>query len=229
MWVRNNSAFEPIVDERDFYTAQGIILERHHRLSDNEMLSRLRELLTQHGRLSALIIDEAGSGPSSAVYRHRFGSLVQAYQAIEYTPDRDLRFLEVNRRLRRLYPEVMAETVTALEAAGGHVERDPETDLLTINGLLSSSIVLARAQPTPRGSLRWAIRFDQGLRPDLTVAVRMDAANECPLDYFVFSALDLPTGRFLAEANGLSIDAYRFDSLDFFYGIAEQVNVEEAA
>ena len=134
MWVRHDGAFEAIVDERDFYTAQGIILERHRRFSDDEMLGRLRELLSRHGRLSALLIDEAAPGPSSAVYRHRFGSLVQAYQAIEYTPDRDLRFLEVNRRLRRLYPQVMAETVAALAQTGGHVERDPETDLLTNNG-----------------------------------------------------------------------------------------------
>jgi DNA invertase Pin-like site-specific DNA recombinase len=230
MWVRQDDAFEAIVDERDFYTAQGIILERHRRLSDDEMLGRLRELLSRHGRLSALLIDEADPGPSSAVYRHRFGSLVQAYQAIEYTPDRDLRFLEVNRRLRRLYPQVMAGAVAALAEAGGHIERDPETDLLTINGLLTASIVLARARPTSSGTVRWAIRFDQGLLPDLTVAVRMDAANEAPLDYFIFPAIDLPPSRLrLAEENGLFIDAYRFDSLDFFYGIAEQVSIEEAA
>jgi hypothetical protein len=64
--------------------------------------------------------------------------------------------------------------------------------------------------------------------PDLTVAVRMDAANEAPLDYF--PALDLPPSRLrLAEENGLFVDAYRFDSLNFFYGIAEQVSIEEAA
>jgi hypothetical protein len=110
------------------------------------------------------------------------------------------------------------------------VERDPDTDLLTINGLLTASVVLARARRTPAGSIRWAIRFDQGLLPDLTVAVRMDAANEAPLDYFLFPALDLPPARLrLAEENGLFIDAFRFESLDFFYGIAEQVSVEEAA
>ena len=58
----------------------------------------------------------------------------------------------------------------------------------------------------------------------------MDATNEAPLDYFIFPAPDLPpSGLRLAEENGLFIDAYRFDSLDFFYGIAVQVNIEEAA
>jgi hypothetical protein len=61
---------------------------------------------------------------------------------------------------------------------GGHIERDPTTDLITINELVTASIVLARARRTATGALRWAIRFDQGLLPDITVAVRMDAANE---------------------------------------------------
>jgi DNA invertase Pin-like site-specific DNA recombinase len=230
MWIRGDNAFEAIVDGRDFYTAQGIILERHRRLSDDEMLARLRELLGRHGRLSALLIDEADPGPSSAVYRHRFGSLVQAYQAIAYAPDRDLRFLEINRHLRQMYPKFMADLVAALGRSGGLIERDPATDLLTINRLLTASIVLARARRTAGGSLRWAIRFDEALLPDITLAVRMDAANRAPLDYFLFPSLDVTSGHLrLGEDNGIFLDAYRFDTLDFFFGIAAQVRVQEAA
>ncbi len=230
MWVRRNDAFEAIVDEKDFYTAQGIILERHRKLTDDEMLARLRALLDRHGRLSALLIDEADPGPSSAVYRHRFGSLLQAYQAIAYTPERDLHFLEVNRQLRQLYPKVMSEVVAALAETGGRIERNPATDLLTINNLVTASVVLARSQRTATGALRWAIRFDAGLLPDFTVAVRMNASNDAPLDYFLFPALDMSAGRLrLGEDNGVFIDAYRFDTPDFFYGIADEVRIEEAA
>lgn len=230
MWVRGNDAFEAIVEPPDFYRAQGMIIERHRKLSNDEMLARLRELLQRHGRLSAVLIDEADMGPSSGVYRHRFGSLIEAYQAIEYTPERDFRFLEINRQLRRLHPRIMDEAVGALRSSGGEILRDPATDLLTINGLITASIVLARARRTPTGSLRWAIRFDQGLLPDLTVAVRMNATNEAPLDYFLFPALDASPGRLrIDEENGIFIDAFRFDTLDYFYGIAEQVRIEEAA
>jgi DNA invertase Pin-like site-specific DNA recombinase len=229
-WVRCDNAFTAIVDPRDFYKAQEIILERHRKVSNDEMLARLRELLQRHGRLSALLIDEAEAGPSSAVYRHRFGSLVEAYRAIEYTPERDFRFLEINRHLRKLYPRVMSNAVDALRQVGGQVERDPDTDLLTINEMITASIVLARSRRTAAGSLRWAIRFDQSLLPDITVAVRMDAINEAPLDYFLFPALDVSAGRLpLREENGIFVDAFRFDTLDFFYGIAAQVRIEEAA
>jgi DNA invertase Pin-like site-specific DNA recombinase len=230
MWVRRDDAFEAVVDGRDYYTARGIILERHRKLTNDEMLGRLREILARHGRLSAVLIDEAGPGPSSGVYRHRFGSLIEAYRAVEYTPERDLRFLEINRQLRRLHPKLVSDVIAQLESAGGRIEQERDTGLLTINGLLTASIVLARAERVAGGSLRWVIRFDQSLLPDLTVAVRMDAANEAPLDYFIFPALDVSSARLrLHEDNAIWIDAFRFDSLDFFVGIARQVRIEEAA
>jgi DNA invertase Pin-like site-specific DNA recombinase len=229
MWVRANDAFEAIVDPRDFGVAQGIILERHRRLSNDEMLARLRELLQRHGRLSALLID-AEDGLSSSVFRHRFGSLIHAYRAIEYAPERDYRFLEINRHLRKLHPQIVEDVVTAMGSRGGTVEQDSETDLLTINGLVTASIVLSRASRTAGGAMRWAIRFEQSLLPDLTVAVRMDPLNQAPLDYFLFPSLDVGAGRLrIAENNGVEVEAYRFDTLDFFLGVAVQVSVEEAA
>ncbi len=141
-----------------------------------------------------------------------------------------MRFLEVNRQLRLLYPKIMADVVDALVEVGGDVRRDAATDLLSINGLVTASVVLARATRTAAGALRWVIRFDQGLLPDITVVARMDAANEAPLDYFLFPALDVADDRVsIAEHNGIFIDAFRFDTLDFFFGIARQVHIEEAA
>jgi len=55
--VRRNDAFEAIVDPRDFYRAEGIILGRHRRFSDDEMLARLRDLLQRHGRLPKKVLE----------------------------------------------------------------------------------------------------------------------------------------------------------------------------
>ncbi len=66
--------------------------------------------------------------------------------------------------------------------------------------------------------------------PDLTIAVRMDGANEAPLDYYVLPALGLAAGRLrMREENGVELDTFRFDTLDYFCGIAEQVRIEVAA
>ena len=78
---------------------------------------------------------------------------------------------------------------------------------------------------TPAGSLRWQIRFDVGLWPDITVAVRMDAANRDALDYYLLASdrHDRPRLR-LAEDNGVSLDAYRFETLDSLFGLAARTD-----
>lgn len=230
MWVRRDGAFDAIVDMGDFTAAQAIILERHKRVSDAEFLERLKDLAQRHGRLSGLIIDETEGMPSSAAYRHRFGSLARAYQLIDYLPDRDFAYIEINRRLRQLHPEILVEIIQSLEARGGTVSRDPDNDLLLVNGMLTVSVVIARCQVTPADAFRWSIRLDAGLSPDLTVVVRMDAPNRAPLDYYVLPSLDIQSARLrIKEDNGLFLDGYRYESLDYFFGIAQTVRAGAAA
>jgi hypothetical protein len=91
-------------------------------------------------------------------------------------------------------------------------------------------VVIVRAFATSGGSLRWRIRLDTGLLPDLTVAVRLNASNLGPLDYYVFPSIDMTLPRLkLTEDNSLSLDAYRFESLDFLYSLAMQCSFGEAA
>jgi hypothetical protein len=168
--------------------------------------------------------------PSSGSYQRRFGSLIRAYELVEFKPDRDYRYIEINRALRRLHGEVLTDTIASIEELGGAISRSPVTDLLTVNGEFTASIVIARCQQTPAGSLRWKIRLDTGLAPDITVALRMDQANEAPLDYYLLPFFEMTTGRIrLAEENGLMLDAFRFDSLEFFFAMAERVRITEIA
>ena len=226
MWIRGDKAFEAIVDPQDFFTAQGMIRERNRKFSDQEMLERLKHLLERHGYLSGLIIDEANSMPSSSSYHHRFGSLIRAYELVGFTPDRDYSYIEINRALRRLHDEVIEDTVTSIEKLGGQISRDPSSDILCVNGEITASIVVARCQRTPAGSLRWKIRLETGLASDITIAVRMDQENKVPIDYYLLPLLDMTTDRIkMAEDNGLMLDAFRFNSLEYFFAMAERAQI----
>ena len=97
MWIRAEGAFPAIVDRQIFNAAQTIIRERSFRMSDEEMLEALRKLRRDKGLLSGMIIDEAEGLPSSSSYRSRFGSLLQAYKLVGYTPRRDYRYVEIGR------------------------------------------------------------------------------------------------------------------------------------
>lgn len=110
MWIRKDCAFEAIASQEEFYTAQGIIKARARRFSAADLIEKLRGLYERLGFFSGLVIDETEGMPSAAAYIHRFGSLIRAYQAVGFTPARDYQFLEVNKFLRRLHPEVDAGT-----------------------------------------------------------------------------------------------------------------------
>ena len=202
--MRSDGAFAAIVDKKLFDKAQAIIAARSERLTGEEMLDRLRTILAGHGTLSGLIIDEAESAPSSSAYRSH-----------------DYRYLETNRKLRQLHPAIVGEVIDGIRAAGGSVTQDARTDLLTINGEFTASIVVVRCFQTAAGSLRWKLRLDTALKPDLTVAIRMDAENVGPRDYYLLPRLDMQNAVLrLAEYNGLSLDAYRFETLKTFYAMA---------
>ncbi len=230
IWIRSDNAFEAIVDPQLFYTAQGMIRERHRKFTDEEMLERLKRLFDNHHYLSGLVIDETDNMPSSGSYRHRFGSLIRAYDLIGFKPDRDYRYIEINRTLRALHGDIVTNTIEAIEGLGGSIVKSPATDLLTINREFTASIVVARCHQTSTGSSRWKIRLDTGLMPDITVAVRMDTENKDPLDYYLLPFFDMSADRIrMSHDNGLMLDAYRFGSLDYFFSMAERTRIAEIA
>ena len=101
---------------------------------------------------------------------------------------------------------------------------------MTVNDEFTVSIVLSRCQETAAGSLRWVIRLDAGLAPDITVAVRLAPNNQDVLDYYLLPAIDVTVSRLrLAEENGVGLDVYRFDTLDYLYSLAKRVNLMEIA
>jgi len=230
MWIRREGAFEAIVPTERFYKAQGIILARNRRFTNEELIERLRNLYQKRGILSGLIINETEGMPSSSIYAHRFGSLVRAYHLVGFTPDRDYHYLEVNKVLRKMHPDVVASTEQKIADLGGSVERDPATDILLINGEFTVSIVLARCQVTGTAQNRWKVRFDTSLLPDITVAVRLNQSNQAPLDYYLLPRLDFGQPRIsLAEHNPVEFESYRFDNMDYLYKMAERIAIRRIA
>ena len=226
MWIRHDGAFEGIIDPQLFFKTQGIIMERSRKYSDEEMLDRLKHLFQKHGRLSGFLIDESDDMPSSTAYRSRFKGLIRAYKLIGYKPDRDYQYICINRHLRQMYPDVIKEVIKKIKELGGSVKQDEKTDLLFINEEFTTSLILARCSQTPAGSLRWIVRFDSGLEPDITIVLRMDIMNKAPMDYYLLPLIDMNYDKLrLAEDNRLNLDAYRFETLDFFFGMTEQVKV----
>jgi len=230
MWIWRDEAFEPIIAPSLFQQASEIIEARYRHLTDEELLVRLRELLRVHGRLSGILIDETENMPSSSCYSSRFGSLVRAYSLIGWSSDRDFAYVEVNRRLRRKHADLIASILDQLLAQGATIAVNQKNDLLTINSEYTASLILARCRETCAGNLRWQLRFDTSLCPDVVIATRLQPGNEEILDYYLLPRLDVLAERLIFRPeNGIALDVFRFSNLNFFMEMAQRARVESAA
>jgi DNA invertase Pin-like site-specific DNA recombinase len=224
VWARAEGAFDAIVERLMFNAARQIILARSYRLTDDEMLARLRRVLLRHGYLSGIVIDETADCPSSSAFASRFGSLIRTYSLIGYTPDRDYRYIEINRRLREFHPGIVSNAMNAMASAGAKVERDPSSDLLTVNSEFSASLVLCRCKTTDTGTNRWIVRFDAALRPDITIAVRMEPDARSIRDYYLLPVIDAWSGQVhLGDYNEQGFDTYRYDDMSMLVYLGRRV------
>ena len=230
IWVRREDAFRPIVTLEQFAEALAIVASRHQHFTEDQLLDCLKKLLSRFGTLSGILIDETEDMPSSAVYRHRFGSLVRAYELIGYTPFRDYRYVETNRLLRELHRQQYTSITDQLRENGARVKSNPASDLLTINEEFTASLVLARCRATAAGNYRWLIRLENSLNPDVTIAARLKPENQEILDYYLLPSMDALADRLrLAPDNGIVLDVHRFENLNFLISMARRVAIEEAA
>lgn len=230
-WIRKDQAFEAIVPLDMFYTAQGIIRERSRKYSDDELLDLLKILYQKHGFLSGLIINESENTPTTGVYSNRFGSLLRAYELIGFKPDRDYHYIEINRFLRKLHPEITQRVMSEMSKLNGAViQRDPLNDLISINEEISISLVLTRSHQLSSGNYRWKVRFDTILNPDITVVVRLDYTNTAIKDYYLLPRLDFMCQKIsIGEFNPVELESFRFENLNYLFGMAERVKWKHIA
>jgi len=95
---------------------------------------------------SGLVIDESERLPSSSAYQSRFGSLLRAYELVGFTPDRDYRYIAINRELRRMHPQIVTDAIARDRERWRLGGTGSCYRLLTINGEFTASIVWSVAR-----------------------------------------------------------------------------------
>lgn len=87
-WVIVRNAHPAIVDEDLFNRVQAAHKKRNRRMSDEELIRRLRKLYLRKGRLSTGIVEAARGVRSKAECIRRWGSILKVYELVGYTPPR---------------------------------------------------------------------------------------------------------------------------------------------
>ncbi|MFC3052301.1 recombinase family protein [Kordiimonas pumila] len=228
MWIRKEGAFEAIVPRDIFQEAQEVLQSRSRRYSDEELLDNLRTLYSKIGTLSAAIINAVPDMPGAATYHSRFGGLVRAYSLVGYRAVQYYHITDIRRLNKSLRPQIIEQVQSEIENKGGLVFYDQEVDLLHVNQELLINLVLARCHVTDAGLYRWFTRVNsEQLRADITVAVRLDPANQAELDYFLLPRCKHGREIYIHNRNVAVFDRFRFDSLAALYELVERASVTE--
>lgn len=115
-----------------------------------------------------------------------------------------------------------------MEARGATASWDDKSQTLHINQELRVWVLVVHCQLNDQGNPRWIIGPTDKLKPDVTLALRLDDTNERVQDYYLLPAMENDGSRIcLAPRNGIYRDAYRFETPDFLVAMAARVKLSE--
>ncbi|EOD3513192.1 recombinase family protein [Cronobacter sakazakii] len=227
-WVRCDKAYKPIISKKKYNKAQEIIQLRSVHLTNEELLEILKQKLESNGKLSGFIIDEDDTGPSSSVYRTRFGGLLRAYTLIGYKPEHDYSYIQINEALRSFYSGIIEDFKGEILKSNCYIDEYKYAPMLYINDELLISVLITKCTPMKSGKLRWKVRFDNSQKADITIVIRMDSQNISPLDFYIIPKIENEYSKMcMTETNNIRLDLYRFDNLDKLLQIITRMKVRE--
>ncbi|MEG5976532.1 recombinase family protein [Enterobacter hormaechei] len=227
-WVRCDKAYKPIISKKKYNKAQEIIQLRSVHLTNDELLEKLKQKLESNGKLSGFIIDEDDTGPSSSVYRTRFGGLLRAYTLIGYKPEHDYSYIQINEALRSFYSGIIEDFKEEILKSNCYIDEYKYAPMLYINDELLISVLITKCTPMKSGKLRWKVRFDNSQKADITIVIRMDSQNISPLDFYIIPKIENEYSKMcMTETNNIRLDLYRFDNLDKLLQIITRMKVRE--
>ena len=192
-WAVCPNAFRPIVSPELFERARKRLANVSYRLSNEQLLERLKSVTAENGKLTCRIIQKSRLCPAVAVYRRRFGGLMNVYALLGYNTSELLSQATVRLRgmiVRRLFIQQF------LDCFAGQIEEVRASKrfrpVLRVRktGLLIS-VVVARFKPTTRTRQpRWFIEPSRYERKRTTILGLMDGRNSAITSIRVFREMD---------------------------------------
>ena len=228
MWVRRDGAFQALVSPEVFKKAQEELVATRRQRTDEEVLGLLKRLLLQVGRLTRSVIDSASGLPRSRHYQKRFGGLLKAYRLIGYFPTHDFSFFNSNVEMKVKQQEWIGALVMDLQSKGAKVDRNPDTDVLTINEELTVRFLVSRCCRSKSGH-RWYFRPENLPSCDITIEARMNPRNDRVLDYFVVPRLERCRNQSYYGSSKSFINIFRFDDLSVLDNMVRRTTIKEKA
>jgi hypothetical protein len=187
-WSVIRNAFPAVVSPELFERTQAKIRNQVIRRTDEQLLAELRAYIQATGK-GLPCIRKTGDLANAATYRYRFGSLLTAYKAVGYRPNKQsLEGLQLRRRIAALRAELNQQLHAELVAAG--IEGIPDKHGFHF-AAVTALLEIARPYKS-QGQLRWRVCSSR-LREKRCLAVARLASDNFAVKDFVLFA-DHPVG-----------------------------------
>ncbi|MCP3442346.1 recombinase family protein [Bradyrhizobium sp. CCGUVB14] len=193
LWIRTTGLYDPIVDKSIFLKAQQQLKEQFVRLSDEQLLKKLRETLAVNGKLSVSIMATVGNMPSPALYAYRFGSLREAFRHVGYVnSERDFDYLDARQESDAELLRQAANLATRIRALGAAAVFDADTKVMLIDARFAISLRMARYYPSPCRAPAWLVHRRRVEPAAFILALRLDEkTNREVTDYFLLPLAEM--------------------------------------
>ena len=192
-WIKVEDAFPSIVSHELFDETKQVRLRRGKHWTGDEMLDGLREILVEHGKVSADLIAESNL-PSAKSYALRFRGLVAAFDAADVSGPSFSRATIARYRLRCVTKDAANELERCALRASAQVEK-VTTRTYRINGvtvrLLCTRCRYERSHPC------WKVTVRYYPAADFVIWVRMNELNEEVAQIYLLPVHNFPEHQYL--------------------------------
>jgi len=186
-------AFPGIVSKDMFNRTRQVRLRRGKHWTDDEMLDGLRDILVEHGKVSADLIDKSDL-PSAKSYALRFRGLVAAYEAAGVSGPSLSRATITRYRLRCVTKDMAIELERCARGANAQLEK-VTTRTYRVNGvtvrLLCTRCRYERSHPC------WKVTLRHAPAVDFVLWIRMNQSNEEVAQIYLLPVQSFPEHQYL--------------------------------
>lgn len=211
-WTVTENVLPALVDRLQFDKVQELIRPAR-RLSNEDLLQKLKVLLQRKGKLSVGIITHSTSVPSIGMIYRRFGSLLAAYEQIGYRPTepdfQQIKLVE-GLRFRRQLTERILSTFPNRMTRTKQIGSGSYCPVLLVDGKILLTLRVCR-QRLIDGKRKWTLKSSLSQNSDVSLLCLLNKAGDAVAAYYLFPSLPLRNGtrftfngRFLAKGQRLS-------------------------
>jgi DNA invertase Pin-like site-specific DNA recombinase len=228
-WVLCPGAFKEIVSQELFDAVQAAHVKRNTKISEKQLLDKLRRLLKKRGRLTEEIMRSAKGVPSLSTYVRRFGSVYRTYKLVGYRPSAKAKLnSESFGRLKRRQEALVTQLA---ETFPGHAQRcvlhGGRLAIRLDTGATISVLVCKYYETATEGMVRWQLRPVRAERGLVTLVALLDPDNYGFHSFYVMPGIDKRTEyQIKGESDPWLQSGERLSGLLNLYRVATQMMTE---